>query len=202
MRSASVGQLLGPLRCSGCRTWGRVLCDACQRTLETPDPIPPLPPIDRVLASWRYEGAARALVLDLKVRGLFSAAGPLVEAIAGKARACGVAAQAVAWVPARGRDVRIRGFDHAEVLAKGTARELGLPAVPLLRRARVVRDQVTLDASERATNQLGAFAAVACPKTVLLVDDVLTTGATVQACAAALVASGAWGIEVGVACRA
>lgn len=99
--------------------------------------------------------------------------------------------EAVTWVPARPDALRRRGFDHAQLLAQACAQSLGLPATGLLQ-ARKARDQRKLAAAQRAQNMQKAFFANATmtnaclPKSVLLVDDVYTTGATLMGAATAL----------------
>jgi predicted amidophosphoribosyltransferase len=114
----------------------------------------------------------------------------------------GTTAEVVVWPPCDARERRRRGFDHAEVLARGVGGRLGLPARPVLRRTRKAVDQASLGAGDRRTNLLGAFEALAAPEAVLMVDDVVTTGATLQACASALRAAGTGQIEATVACSA
>ena len=155
------------------------------------------------MAPWSYRGAPRSLVLALKLRGMRSAAGPLSEAMAGGCRRAGMTATAVTWVPARRADRRRRGFDHAEVLAAGVASALGLPAFSALERRGVQADQAGLDRVARASNVGGAFAGVTpVDGSILLVDDLVTTGATAAACARALRSVGASAVELAVACRA
>jgi ComF family protein len=95
--------------------------------------------------------------------------------------------------PARGRE---RGYNQAALLAAPVAKALGLPALPdVLQRTRPTRPQVGLNAGERRANVRGAFAcgnpSAVAGRRVLLVDDVMTTGATLEACADALTAAGA-----------
>jgi predicted amidophosphoribosyltransferase len=158
--------------------------------------------VDRVLARWEYAGAARELILALKLRGVRTAARPLVDAMRAQVLAKGILGEHLTWVPGRGRDSRRRGYDHAEVLAKELGEALGMPCRPLVRRIGEPPDQTTLTAAARRTNLRGAFAARACSGGVVLVDDVLTTGATAAACAAALRTGGAETVEVVVPCRA
>ncbi|MDP9226019.1 MAG: ComF family protein [Actinomycetota bacterium] len=152
-------------------------------------------------AAWAYEGAARALILALKVRGLRSAAQPLVAGMIGASRRGGLRGRVLTWVPGRSGDITARGFDHAEVLARGMARGLGLPVHGLLTRRAAARDQTLLSAGDRAANVRGAFWAARSPSRVVLVDDLITTGATAGSCAGALRAAGADGVELVVACR-
>jgi predicted amidophosphoribosyltransferase len=153
------------------------------------------------VAAWAYEGVARELVLALKLRADRAAAEPLVEAMCRATRRWGLAGSAVTWVPGRERDTRERGFDHAEVLARGVARRLGLGAGRLLARTGSRPDQTGLSAAARRSNLVGAFVARTGPPAVVLVDDVVTTGATASACALALRAAGAEHVEVLVPCR-
>jgi predicted amidophosphoribosyltransferase len=107
----------------------------------------------------------------------------------------------ITWVPGRRSDIHNRGFDHAEVLARGLGAEIGLPARPILSRIASAPDQSGLSAAERLVNLRGVFQATLCPERVLLVDDVTTTGATLLACAAALKEAGALTIEALVVAR-
>jgi ComF family protein len=98
---------------------------------------------------------------------------------------------AITWIPASRSACARRGFDHAELLACELARGTGLPCLRLLALASA-RDQRGLDAAARRANLAGAYAAVSEPPShVLLVDDVFTTGATLDAAAAALLEAGA-----------
>ncbi len=103
----------------------------------------------------------------------------------------------ITWVPLAPRRRRSRGYDQGELLARHVARCLGLPVGALLRRTRETAPQARRDRAARRTAMLGAFAAVEAPPAhVVLIDDVLTTGATAAGCAHALVGAGAQ--EVGV----
>lgn len=98
--------------------------------------------------------------------------------------------------------MRVRGFDHAEVIARRVASRLGLPLVGLLQRTATRPDQTTLSGLERRNNLIGAFRAGPCPRAVVLVDDLVTTGATASACAQALRSAGAVWVEAVAPCRA
>jgi ComF family protein len=98
-------------------------------------------------------------------------------------------------VPLHPRRLRWRGFDQAALLAVGLSGRSGLPVRPLLERTRETDQQARLSADERWVNVRGAFAVASGQDPrglhLLLVDDVLTTGATLGACATALLAGGA-----------
>ena len=189
-------------RCVMCGVAGGAMCEPCRSRLSPPIEEARFAFVDRVLCPWDYDGAARQLILDLKLRGLSAAADPLVDGMVDLALRRGVAASWITWVPCRAADRRRRGFDHAEVLARGVARRLGLPRSLVLTRVGAALDQAGLGAAQRARNLHGAFACGTIQGRVLLVDDLVTTGATASACARALRASGATGVEVIAACRA
>ncbi len=111
----------------------------------------------------------------------------------------------VTWVPLTARRKAERGFDQAKVLAVEMGRQAGIPVRSLLRRVRSTGPQAKRDAAERRAAMRGAFVVrerVQMPATVLLVDDVLTTGATAAACAEALLEAGASQVMLVVAARA
>jgi predicted amidophosphoribosyltransferase len=112
--------------------------------------------------------------------------------------------EAVTWVPLARRRLAERGYDQARLLAEATAIGMQLPAVTLLRRAAPTDPQARRSARERRAAMRGAFVAVGRrpPRSVLLVDDVLTTGATAAACADALVSAGVREVHLLTAARA
>lgn len=159
--------------------------------------------VDDVHCAFAYEGVARKLVLDLKVRHLRCAARPLAAGLLAAVWERGVDVGAVTWVPGRRRDNLDRGFDHARVLAAGVARRTGLPLLPVLERVTTPRDQAGLSRERRFANLAGAFRARPCHGARwLVIDDLITTGATAAACADALKGAGAARVEVAAACRA
>lgn len=199
---AQLFRSLVPPRCIGCGRPDAVLCDACRSELGPPTEGARFAFVDRVLCPWDYDGAARKLILDLKLRGLAAAADPLAAGMTEFALRKGLAAAWITWVPCRAADRRRRGFDHAEVLARRVARGLGLPRRLALARVGAALDQAGLSAAQRARNLEGAFACGGADGAVLLIDDLVTTGATASACARVLRASGASRVEVLAACRA
>ena len=110
---------------------------------------------------------------------------------------------AVSWVPLSRRRRAARGFDQALALARVVAPRLDLPLVPLLGRVADAGPQAQRGGAERRLAMRDVFAARGrSPERVLLVDDVLTTGATAGACAEALLAAGARRVSVLTAARA
>ncbi|MDQ3877878.1 MAG: hypothetical protein M3290_05955 [Actinomycetota bacterium] len=195
-------ELVAPARCVTCRRRGAALCDTCGRDLRGPLGLPSITHVDRLFVPWFYEGAARDLVLGLKIRSLAFAAEAMAEAIWHRVVADGTRCRTITWVPARRADIRKRGFDHARLIAEALADRLGLAAAGLLHRIGTQSDQAALSRAERARNLRGAFTAERVGGPILLVDDLITTGATLAACATALRTAGAARIEGAAACMA
>jgi ComF family protein len=179
------------------------LCAACGRPLGSVDPgacacpscaaVPPA--FDYARAAGRYDGPLRDALVALKFRGRRLLARPLADLVVEQ---CGGAlpADVDALVPvplARDRE-RARGFNQAALLAERLGARLGCRVRPgWLARCRATAPQTDLSAAERHANVRGAFAAAGAveDRHVVVVDDVLTTGATVTECARVLRRAGA-----------
>ncbi|HYI45773.1 MAG TPA: ComF family protein [Actinomycetota bacterium] len=155
-----------------------------------------------MLARWAYEGIPRELILDLKIRGARLCADALADGMTDVVRTSGLTGSILTWVPGRRADIRVRGFDHAALLARAVGHRTGLPCAPLLQRRLNPPDQTGLSAEARRHNLHGAFSSRASPEKVVVVDDLVTTGATAAACAQALRRAGAHTVELVVPCRA
>ena len=146
-----------------------------------------------------YEGAARLGVLALKYKGQRRLAGPLGAILAQAVQGSGDdLPDVIVPVPLHAARRHQRGYNQAELLARSCARRLGVPCeAAALSRYRATPPQVGLSSVERRANVAGAFA-LASPaaakrlagKRVLLIDDVTTTGSTLDAAAAALLVAG------------
>ncbi len=170
-----------PVHCSGCSMPGRGLCEGCRRAL-LPDPVRRrLADGTPVVAALRYEGRVREVMLAFKEHGRTDAAPALslaLHAAVATARDAAPAAQAVelAAVPATRQSRRRRGYDPVELVAR---RAGGRPARVLTLTADRGA-QKRLGADERAANRAGSMGARGSlhGRSFLLIDDVLTTGAT------------------------
>jgi ComF family protein len=147
-------------------------------------------------AAVRYAGPAKPLVRAWKEGGLRPLDRVAAELVA-ESVARPAAADVITYIPPDGdRSVR-RGHQPAEGLARALGRAWELEVGALLRRTRSVGRQTGLPLAERRRNVAGAFAATRpVPRTVVLVDDVYTTGATVASAASALRAGGARAVHV------
>lgn len=167
-----------------------------------PCPHCPLQPsdFDRAFVPFRYQPPVDFLIRELKFSGRLTHARWLGERFAAAlAERDAPPPDCIVPVPLHPRRLRERGFNQALELARGAARHSQIPLLPTgLRRIRHTPPQTQLDARQRQTNPLGAFAPGAPlpgPR-VALMDDVVTTASTVAECARVLRASGATDIEV------
>jgi ComF family protein len=196
-----------PASCSGCGREGQALCPACLPAVDarlalpggTPIGLPADIPMPLLQLEWcaAFAGPVRDALHDLKYAGERRLAEPLGAAVARRWARVGVGADLLVPVPVHAERERRRGYDQAALIAAVAATHLGLPNVRALERRRATVAQFELGRGERASNVAGAFAVgraghgVVVGRWVLLVDDVVTTGATLAACGEALIQAGA-----------
>jgi len=168
-----------------------IVCARCGRRLARAEPLlgKGSPGLDRAWSSAPHEGVARDLVAALKFRRLLPVADLMADRIQWLAPAHMLSGAIVPVPPAPSR-LRRRGFDPAGELAAALAERLDSPLEPCLAR-RGGRRQVGRRRAERLGQPPRIHATGPVPRSVLLIDDVLTTGATMSACAQALRAAGA-----------
>lgn len=190
--------LIFPARCLGCGKVDVVLCATCQRALlETPTPaqVAPLPPLTEMASTAVHRGVIREAVQALKYDNNRLIAEPLGNRLVEQVRAKGWTFDMVIPVPLHSARRRERGYNQSELLASTLADAMNMPLVTnAVERTRLTRSQVGLNARERRLNLVDAFAGrpdQVSGKTILLIDDVYTTGATLGACAQALLDAGA-----------
>ena len=209
--------LLYPPRCAGCQRSGYVLCPSCLAQ------IPPMTGVcqrcsgplsaGNICASCRsaplklsglravsaYQEPLRSYIHGLKYDGNTRLAQPLGSLLVTAYRASGIRADALVPVPLHSERERQRGYNHAALLARVCAAQVGAPLFEnMLIRHRATLSQVGLQHWERQQNVQGAFSCSPAfaggqlrGRAILLIDDVSTTAATLEACAAPLFAAGA-----------
>ena len=207
-----------PARCVGCDREGDPVCVGCRPALDArleepagvPIGLPADLPAPLLQLDWcaPFRGLVRRALHELKYGGEQRLAVPLGEAVARRWSRVAAGGDLIVPVPVHPERRRRRGYDQAALIANVAASALALPAAPLLVRTRATTAQFDLDRRDRATNVSGAFALVPLPprsgldpsrpltgRWVVLVDDVVTTGATLAACAEPLLDAGALGVS-------
>jgi ComF family protein len=206
--------ILVPPACSGCGAFGEALCPRCRSQLRpasaardrfvAPDPAVVVgDDLQVAIAAFAYEGVLRRTMSRLKYGGAARLARPLAQAAAPLlgpfVGSCAPAT--LVPVPVHRDRLRQRGYNQAALIARQLGTELGLPVSDILARARPTSQQHRLNRAERLRNLRGAFVVgrdARAPPRAILVDDILTTSATLEACAAVLRAAGSERV-VGVA---
>ena len=201
-----------PASCAGCGQEGHALCRECRTALDirlmaepgVPIGLPADIPAPLLQLEWcaPFTGVARRALHSLKYGGERRLAPLMGAAVARRWARAGAAGDAFVPVPASPDRVRERGYDQAALIATEAARRLSLPVIEALERTRATTAQFDLDRAARVTNLADAFrardAAVAAAvrgRWLVLVDDVVTTGATLAACAVALLDAGALAVS-------
>ena len=178
------------IRCAGCDAPGAAVCTTCRFALLGPRPQPGG---HGVRAAVPFTGRARKVVLGLKYRNRRQVArhlaGLVVNAIvaSGDHRDLDV----VTWAPTSAVRRRERGFDQGELVARHVARQLGVPCRRLLSRSGTTTPQTGRSRIERLHGPEFVARPGLAGRRVIVVDDVVTTGATLRAAASALRHAGA-----------
>jgi ComF family protein len=208
-----INHFLFPPKCILC---GKVLendetdlCRECRATApEHPQGKLKLQFIDSAAVVWYYRGTVRQSLHRYKFRNACHLAEPFGRMLAMKVLSADLEGlDLVTWVPISPLRKITRGYDQDELLARVVARELGLPCVPLLKKVRHNKAQSGIEGyAKRRANVLGVYEAVNRERLqgakILLVDDILTTGATASECARVLLTWGAKEIHCAVVASA
>jgi ComF family protein len=205
-----LGRLLDlalPPACAGCGTEGEAICAACLPSVGSRAALPPGtplgladgPPDPLLQLEWcsSFTGTTRRALHQLKYAGERRLASPLGAVIADRWRRAGAGGDILVPVPVHEARRRERGYDQAALITEAAADRLGLPWRTAVVRRRATTAQYHLDRRHRAANVANAFSLDAAARAtvvgrwVVLVDDVVTTGATLCEAARALLDGGA-----------
>jgi ComF family protein len=213
--------LLFPQRCVNCGREGDYICRSCRQSLLLI--MPPVCPrcgrpqssetlcpgcinwqaeIDGIRSPFIFDGVMRQAIHELKYRNLRALAAPLAKLLHDYLMANPVPGEVLVPVPLHRKRLRERGYNQSFLLARELGKLTGLPLIDdcLVRQQQTPPQVMTANVSERQSNVAGAFT---CRdgrlrgKQVLLIDDVTTSGATLDACAGALKSAGVvsvWGL--------
>ena len=207
-----ITRLIFPDKCLLCgkllQTPGIYLCPKC--LAGTPEALKlrqKIPFLSGAFALWYYEGAVRISILRYKFRRRRGYARDYGITLAGKLAEFQKQYDLITWVPVSSLRKLKRGFDQVELVARILCKELGVPPVPCLKKIRHTPPQSGIaSAAQRRANVLGAYRPVngdrICGMRILLVDDILTTGATLGECARELLTAGAKEIHCAVVASA
>ena len=215
--------LLFPLYYVGCGREGDLICIRCRDALPRIEPpwcyicgLPRSGPcvcgtnrsktwlLDGLRSPFRFEGTIREAIHSLKYRNIRAIAGPLAEYLADYHRGESLKTDVLVAVPLHSKRLRERGYNQSELLARSLAKAGGLPLIAdCLHRTRDTPPQArSTNVEERRANVARAFSCKpgsVTGKSVLIIDDVTTTGATLEACAQELKKAGAisvWALTV------
>jgi ComF family protein len=202
-------ELFAPADCLGCGLRGDFLCQACLSNIAikpkaccvcrkynntglTCDSCKGVTSLTSLTVAADYDGAVRLAVLALKNNRARSVASQLGDVLTKALDDDNGRFDLVTWVPVSPARRRERGYNQAELLGRRVARRLGLPTAPTLGRTTSLH-QTGAARAQRLAQVAGAFYATQRldGRRVLLVDDVVTTAATMEECARVLLAAGA-----------
>jgi ComF family protein len=195
----SIGlDLVFPPRCAGCGHIDTHWCTNCQREIDQitlTEKLEVKAPLQDVAASGWHVDKLREAVQALKYENARPVAKPLGEKLAYCLRQQNWTIDMIVPVPLHTKRLAERGYNQAQLLAEVVASVSGIRCEPsALERVRETQSQVTVSGAERLVNIKGAFVAneqIVDGQSVLIIDDVYTTGSTLSACGEALISAGA-----------
>lgn len=188
-------ELLFPPRCIRCKRVGSLFCADCQAAIPIPPVLKRAECLQEIRAGALYEGAIRDAIRAFKYDNRHRLVSVLGERLQQTYAHSGWTATLIVAVPLHPRRHQHRGYNQSALLADELARRIRLPFnAEALHRVRDTPPQVGLNVAQRRKNVTDAFEAertIVVAQHIVIIDDVCTTGATLNACAEALLLAGA-----------
>lgn len=192
--------ILFPKQCFNCQAEGKYLCDKCSLFLtELPDIV--LGEFESVTSCWENNGILKKIIHEAKSNGIFDALRELVDRALSARETRLPKDLSITFVPSEKREERLRGFNPAQIIAEELGKIVERGVTPLLE-AKAKRKQDGLDKRERFQNVRNCFSirkGAVLPEKLILVDDVLASGATMAECCRVLKENGVkkvWGFTI------
>ena len=198
----SIIDILLPRRCAGCGKEGRYICEKCGLFLSEAPSVFMTNGLEELVSVWEYEGLIKKIILKIKYDGMFDAIDELAEKAFEIREPYIPEDTTITFVPMFKKKEMQRGFNQAELIAKKLGQITGREVLPLLEKIKDTPSQTELNKEERMANVKDSFRreeGLNCYNNVLLVDDVWTSGATMQECCRILKRSGVkrvWGFTL------
>lgn len=201
--SGRILDLLYPPRCAFCHriieSGERLLCDKCEATLPFTggnEQIQSFSHIEKCVSPLFYEGSVRDSLLRYKFDSVTAYSEIYAEFLAKSIDENALFCDIITWAPLSRKRLRDRGYDQAELIAWALSKRMNISCEALLEKWRDTKPQSGIkDAKERRANAEGAYrikSGTSCEgKTILLVDDIVTTGSTLTECGKILREAGA-----------
>jgi len=198
--------ILFPKVCINCKREGKYICDKCKVFISEAEPLIYTGEcLDGLISVWDYEGLIKELIQMIKYQGITDAIKELMPRELPQdpsLRFRMTMPYIVTYVPMYIKKEKIRGFNQAEIIARELAKKVEVRPLPLLEKVVDTQDQTKLSKEERFENVKASFTIngnVEGIESVLLVDDVFTTGATMKECCKVLKKAGinkVWGFTL------
>ena len=194
--------ILSPRMCVACGKEGKYICEKCGLFLSEAPTVFMAGGLEEVVSAWEYEGLIKNIIFKIKYESMFDAINELVE-MAFEIREPYIPEDTtITFVPMFKKKEKRRGFNQAELIAKKVGEITGREVLALLEKIKDTPSQTELNKEERMVNVKDSFhrkKGINCHNNVLLVDDVWTSGATMQECCRVLKKSGVkkvWGFTL------
>lgn len=173
------------LREISCPLCGRVieeygLCEDCKKLInKDPHYYYDIDGLDDLIVASTYSGLMRRLIIDFKFKGKISYGEIISEIMLEKILEKNLNEEVISFVPMHKKKERERGYNQSEILARKIAKSLDLDCIDVFQKIVDTKFQVNLKKLEREENLKDAFVVKSTPEEIIIVDDVITTGATI-----------------------